>query len=61
MVFSPSLKLRKDNILVTCLEYLQGKGDVEQAEEFISQLRTEGIFSAAVHEKLLQYIKDMKE
>ncbi|KAH7836515.1 hypothetical protein Vadar_002302 [Vaccinium darrowii] len=41
--------------------HLAGKGDVEQAEEFISQLRTEGIFSAAVHEKLLQYIKDMKE
>ncbi|XP_058197705.1 pentatricopeptide repeat-containing protein At2g20710, mitochondrial-like isoform X2 [Rhododendron vialii] len=52
-----SSKIRKDT-LVTCLEYLEGKGDVDRAEEFISLLRTEGLFSAAVHEKLLNCIKN---
>ncbi|KAE9461875.1 hypothetical protein C3L33_06233, partial [Rhododendron williamsianum] len=47
MVLSPRLRLSKDT-LVTCLEYLEGKGDVDRAEEFISLLRTEGLFSAAV-------------
>ncbi|KAI8525516.1 hypothetical protein RHMOL_Rhmol13G0236200 [Rhododendron molle] len=62
MFFTPSSKIRKiqKDTLVTCLEYLEGKGDVERAEEFISLLRTERIFSAAVHEKLLNYIKDVK-
>lgn len=49
--------IKKDK-LVTCLEYLEGKGDVDRVDEFISSLRAEGLFSEAVHEKLLNYIKD---
>lgn len=50
-------KMMKDK-LVTCLEYLEGKGDVDQVDEFISSLRAEGLFSTSVHDKLLNYIAD---
>lgn len=50
-------KMMKDK-LVTCLEYLEGKGDLDRVEEFISSLRAEGLFSASVHDKLRNYIKD---
>ncbi|GFZ03060.1 hypothetical protein Acr_15g0016680 [Actinidia rufa] len=58
-VCPPSSKPNKDT-LVTCLEYLEGQGDVERAEEFISLLRNEGVFSASVHDKLLNHIKHEK-
>ncbi|KAL6991058.1 hypothetical protein U1Q18_009180 [Sarracenia purpurea var. burkii] len=37
-----------------------GRETVEQAEEFIRSLRAEGIFTAVVHNKLLDYIKAKK-
>lgn len=44
--------------LSTCLGYLEGKGNVEEAEEFISLLRVEGAFSDSIHNIILGYIKD---
>ncbi|XP_041026573.1 pentatricopeptide repeat-containing protein At2g20710, mitochondrial-like isoform X1 [Juglans microcarpa x Juglans regia] len=55
----PGCKPNKE-ILATCLEYLEGKGNVEGADKFIDLLRVEGIFSALVHDRLLKYIKDLK-
>ncbi|CAK9181801.1 unnamed protein product [Ilex paraguariensis] len=43
--------------LSACLEFLERRGDVEEAEEFIEQLKTHKIFSAAVHDRLLSCIR----
>ncbi|GMH26934.1 hypothetical protein Nepgr_028777 [Nepenthes gracilis] len=43
--------------LETCLEYLEGKGDVEGSADFIESIRLEGIFSEAAREKLLVYVR----
>ncbi|KAG6638625.1 pentatricopeptide repeat-containing protein At2g20710, mitochondrial-like isoform X2 [Carya illinoinensis] len=51
----PGCKPNKE-ILATCLEYLEGKGDVEGADKFIDLLRVEGIFSALARDRLLKYI-----
>ncbi|KAL7243765.1 hypothetical protein ACSBR1_016064 [Camellia fascicularis] len=59
VVDSPSSNPKKD-ALVSCLEYLEGQGDMDRAEEFISLLTIQGIFSAVIHDKLFNYIKDKK-
>lgn len=46
--------------LATCLEYLEGKGDTERADDFINSLRVQHIFPTSVHNRLLNYIKDGK-
>uniref|UniRef100_A0A5B7CCI5 Pentatricopeptide repeat-containing protein n=1 Tax=Davidia involucrata TaxID=16924 RepID=A0A5B7CCI5_DAVIN len=46
--------------LVACLEYLKGKGDVEEALEFIRSLQAKGIVSTEIHDRLLNYIKNGK-
>lgn len=55
----PGCKPSKE-ILATCLEYLEGKGDVEGVDKFIDLLRVEGMFSSLVHDRLLKYIKESK-
>uniref|UniRef100_A0A5B7ATK0 Pentatricopeptide repeat-containing protein n=1 Tax=Davidia involucrata TaxID=16924 RepID=A0A5B7ATK0_DAVIN len=59
LVCPPNRKPSKDT-LATCLEYLEGRGDVEEAEEFTRILKAEGIFSSVVHDRLLGFIKDGK-
>ncbi|KAA8515263.1 hypothetical protein F0562_018507 [Nyssa sinensis] len=59
LVCPPNWKPSK-NTLATCLEYLEGRGNVEEAEEFIRILKEEGIFSAVVHDRLLGFIKGGK-
>ncbi|KAM7506086.1 hypothetical protein LguiB_004990 [Lonicera macranthoides] len=46
--------------LVTCLEILERRGDMEEAEaeEFIQLLKVEGFFSEIVQDKLLNLVKD---
>lgn len=43
--------------LATCLDYLEGRGDVEEAEECIRLLKDEDIFSATVQEKLCSLLR----
>ncbi|KAA8524404.1 hypothetical protein F0562_010805 [Nyssa sinensis] len=45
-------------ILASCLEYLNGKEDVEAAEELISLLGERGHFSTEMHNKLVDNIKN---
>lgn len=53
----PWWKLSKDNVAV-CLEYLIGKGDVEQAADIIRKLKDKGFVSMDIHDQLLNKIKD---
>ncbi|XP_010105079.2 pentatricopeptide repeat-containing protein At2g20710, mitochondrial [Morus notabilis] len=56
-VAEPWWKLSKDNVAV-CLDYLIGKGDVEQAEEIIRLLKDKDFVSMDGHERLLNKIKE---
>ncbi|XP_024029124.1 pentatricopeptide repeat-containing protein At2g20710, mitochondrial [Morus notabilis] len=55
-VWSPGSKPSKETLSV-CLEYLDGKVDIEGAQMSINLLRTEGISYAASHEKWLNFTR----
>ncbi|XP_047325850.1 pentatricopeptide repeat-containing protein At2g20710, mitochondrial-like [Impatiens glandulifera] len=50
-----SSHLSKDT-LSTCLEYLEGRGDMSKADSFMETLKNEEIFSTVVRERMLDYI-----
>lgn len=60
LIKSPWLRKPIKETLASCLDYLEGKGDQNKAEEFIELLRTENIFSPVAHNRLLTYIKGLK-
>lgn len=50
--------ISKIDIRGMCLEYLIGKGDVEQAADIIRQLKDKGFVSMDIRDRLLNKIKD---
>ncbi|KAL6133785.1 hypothetical protein ACLB2K_066019 [Fragaria x ananassa] len=46
------------DVVVTCLEYLRNKADLEGAEEYIKLLGDKNIFPVNVQERLLSHIKN---